>query len=99
MLANSQWLAEVAARSPIAKACGGVRVIPPGIDTTVFKPQDKNLCRKHLELPGDAFVIITGGASLTDANKNVPWLLEQLSHLPALRNVIVVAFGEGTVPI
>ena len=99
MVANSQWLAEVAARSPIAKACGGVRVIPPGIDTTVFKPQDKNLCRKQLELPADAFVIVTGGASLTDANKNVPWLFEQLSHLPDLRGVVVVAFGEGAVAV
>ena len=66
MVANSQWLAEIARRSPIAKACGGVRVIPPGIDTTVFKPQDKKLCRKHLDLPTDAFVIVTGGASLND---------------------------------
>jgi glycosyltransferase involved in cell wall biosynthesis len=50
-------------------------------------------------LPQNAFVIITGGASLTDANKNVPWLLKQLSHLPDLRDVIVLAFGEGSVPV
>src|SRR5207247_10207085 len=31
MVANSHWLAEIAGRSPIVKACGGVRVIPPGI--------------------------------------------------------------------
>lgn len=99
MTANSHWLAEMAQRSPIAEACGGVRVIPPGIDTTIFKPQDKNLSRKHLNLPANAFVIVTGGASLTDANKNVPWLLEQLSHSPDLGAVIVLAFGEGSVPI
>ena len=98
-VANSLWLAELARRSPIVKASGGVRVIPPGIDTTVFKPQDKKLCRKHLGLPTDAFVIITGCASLTDTNKNVPWLLEQLSRLPDLAGVIVLAFGEGAVPI
>jgi glycosyltransferase involved in cell wall biosynthesis len=100
MVANSQWLAEIAGRSPIAKACGGMRVILPGIDTTVFRPQDKNLCRKHLDLPADAFIVVTGGASLTDANKNVPWLLEQLSHLPDVSGIIVLAFGEGaaTVP-
>jgi glycosyltransferase involved in cell wall biosynthesis len=92
-------MAELAGRSPIVKACGGVEVIPPGIDTTVFQLQDKNLCRKHLGLPADAFVIVTGGASLTDTNKNVPWLLEQLSHLPDLDGVIVLAFGEGTVPV
>src|SRR6266487_216279 len=99
LVANSHWLAEIAERSPIAKACGGVGVIPPGIDTTVFKPQDKSLCRKHLGLPEGAFVIVTGGASLTDANKNVPWLFEQLSHLPDLASVIVLAFGEGAVPV
>jgi glycosyltransferase involved in cell wall biosynthesis len=99
MVANSHWLAEIAGRSPIAQACGGVRVVPPGIDTTVFKPQDKNLCRKHLELPANAFVIATGATSLRDTNKNVPWLLEQLSHLPDLESVIVLAFGEGAVAV
>jgi len=99
MVANSHWLAEIAGRSPIAQACGGVRVVPPGIDTTVFKPQDKNLCRKHLDLPANAFVIATGATSLRDTNKNVPWLLEQLSHLPDLESVIVLAFGEGAVAV
>jgi glycosyltransferase involved in cell wall biosynthesis len=99
MVANSHWLAEIAGRSPIAKICGGVRAIPPGIDTAVFKPQDKSLCRKHLGLPADAFVIVTGAASLMDANKNLPWLLEQLSHLPDLGGVILLAFGEGALPV
>ena len=99
MVANSHWLAEIAGRSPIAQACGGVRVVPPGIDTTVFKPQEKDLCRKQLDLPANAFVIATGATSLTDTNKNVPWLLEQLSHLPHLKDVIVLAFGEGTVAV
>ena len=99
MVANSQWMAEIAARSPIAKTCVRVSVIPPGIDTIIFKPQDKDLCRKHLDLPADAFVIITGGASLNDTNKNVPWLLHQLSRLPALDRVIVLAFGDGAVPV
>ena len=98
-VANSVWLAELARRSPIVNASGGVRVIPPGIDTAIFKPQDKELCRKHLGLPPDAFVIITGCASLNDTNKNVPWLLEQVSRLTDLEGVIVLAFGEGTVPI
>jgi glycosyltransferase involved in cell wall biosynthesis len=99
LVANGHWLAEIGRRSPIAKACGSVRVIPPGIDTTVFKPQDKNLCRKQLDLPPDAFVVTTGATSLRDTNKNVPWLLEQLSHLPDLQGVTVLAFGEGSVPV
>jgi glycosyltransferase involved in cell wall biosynthesis len=98
-VANSEWLADLARRSPIVKACGDVQVIPPGIDTTVFKPQDKNLCRQHLDVPAHAFVIVTGGASLTDENKNVPWLFEQLSRLPDLKGINVLAFGEGAVPV
>ena len=99
LVANSRWLAEIAGRSRVAKACGGVRVIPPGIDTTVFKPHDKELCRKYLDLPADAFVVITGGASLNDTNKNFRWLFEQLSHLPDVGPVVVVAFGEGNLPV
>jgi lipopolysaccharide biosynthesis glycosyltransferase/glycosyltransferase involved in cell wall biosynthesis len=98
-VANSQWLADLADNSPIVSACGGMRVIPPGIDTAVFKTQDKKLCRKQLDLPADAFVIVTGGASLNDSNKNVPWLLEQLARLPDIEGVIVLAFGEGAVPV
>ena len=99
MVANSRWLAELAGRSAIAKACGGVGIISPGIDLTIFKPHDKELRRKQLGLPADAFVIVTGGASLKDTNKNVPWLLKQLSLLPELEKVIVLAFGEGFLPV
>ena len=99
MVANSHWLAELAGRSAIAKACGGVRVIPSGIDTRVFKPHDKELCRKQLGLPADAFLIATGGASLKDTNKNVVWLFKQLSRLPDVGNLIVLALGEGHVPV
>jgi glycosyltransferase involved in cell wall biosynthesis len=98
MIANSHWLAEIAGRSPIAKACGGIRVIPPGIDMTIFKPQDKKQCRERLALPVNAFVIATGCTSLTDTNKNVSWLLEQLSQLPSLENVMVLLTGKGNLP-
>jgi glycosyltransferase involved in cell wall biosynthesis len=50
-------------------------------------------------LAANAFVIVTGGASLTDANKNMPWLLEQLSRLPDREGIIVCVFGEGTLPV
>ena len=96
LVANSHWLAQLADRSAIAKACGGTRVIPPGIDPKVFKPQNKELCRKQLGLPSDAFVVATGAASLNDTNKNFPWVLEQLSLLPEVGKVIVLVFGEGT---
>jgi glycosyltransferase involved in cell wall biosynthesis len=98
-VANSQWLADLAGRSSIVRACGGVQVISPGIDTAIFRPQDKARCRQELVLPTDTFIIAAGSASLTDKNKNVPWLLEQLSRLPDFQNVRVLLCGEGMVSI
>ena len=98
-VANSQWLADLADRSPIVRACGCSRVIPPGIDTEVFRPQEKAQCRAELGIPPDAFVIAAGAASLTDINKNIPWLLEQLAGLSELEDVLVVLLGEGTLEI
>ena len=94
-VANSQWLANLAERSAIVKACGGARVINPGIDTAVFRVQNKPQCRAAFAIPPDAFVVAAGAASLTDTNKNIPWLLEQLAGLPALNNVLVLLAGEG----
>lgn len=99
MVANSHWLAGIAGRSPIARACGGIEVISPGIDTTIFKSQDKHVCRKRLGLPQRAFVIVTGATSLNDTNKNLPWLFQQLSHLPDPDDVVIVTFGEGNLPV
>jgi glycosyltransferase involved in cell wall biosynthesis len=98
-VANSQWLADLAGRSPIVGACGGARVIMPGIDTDIFKRQNKAECRAKLGIPMESFVVAAGAASLTDKNKNVPWLLEQVSRLPNLKNVRLVLAGNGEVPV
>ena len=98
-VANSQWLANLADRSAIVRACGSSQVISPGIDTDVFRPQDKARYRAELGIPAHAFVIVAGAASLTDTNKNIPWLLEQLAGLPELEDVLVVLAGEGTLKI
>jgi glycosyltransferase involved in cell wall biosynthesis len=98
-VANSQWLADLVNQSPIPMSCGGVRVITPGIDNDVFKPQDKAYCRAQLGVPAETFVIAAGAASLTDTNKNVRWLLEQLAGLSDLQNLTVVLAGEGALKV
>jgi glycosyltransferase involved in cell wall biosynthesis len=98
-IANSQWLGHLADRSAIVRACGCSRVIPPGIDTDVFGPRDKAQCRSELGIPPNAFVIAAGAASLTDTNKNISWLLEQLSELPELDDLLVVLAGEGALKV
>jgi glycosyltransferase involved in cell wall biosynthesis len=95
LVANSRWLAELASRSAIAKACDGVRVIPPGINTDIFTLQSKAECRAKLGIAPDSFVIAAGAASLGDTNKNIRWLMEQLVRLPKLQNVKVLLAGQG----
>lgn len=99
VVANSQWLASMASQSPIVQACGGVQVIRPAIATDIFKPQDKIFCRQQWGLPAETFIVVTGCASLTDTNKNTPWLFEQLARLPNLNEVLVVAFGDGELSV
>jgi glycosyltransferase involved in cell wall biosynthesis len=98
-VSNSQWLADLSDRSAIVRACGRAQVIPPGIDTDVFRPQDKSECRAEFGVPGNAFAIGAGAASLTDSNKNIAWLLQQLAALPDLEDVVVVLAGEGNIEI
>ena len=98
-VANSQWLADLADRSAIVKSCGNSRVIPPGIDTDVFRPRDKAQCRAELGIPPGAFVITAGAASLKDTNKNIPWLLKQISGLPEIEGLLVVLTGDGTLDV
>jgi glycosyltransferase involved in cell wall biosynthesis len=45
--------------------------IPNGIDTQVFKPMDKTLCRRRFGLPEDAFVFLTVAVNKGD-RKNLP---------------------------
>jgi glycosyltransferase involved in cell wall biosynthesis len=98
-VSNSQWVADLTDGSPIVRACGRPAVIPPGIDTDVFHPQQKAQCRTELGIPANAFVIAAGAASLMDSNKNIAWLLGQLVGLPDIENVVVLLAGEGDVEI
>jgi glycosyltransferase involved in cell wall biosynthesis len=94
-VANSQWLANLAEGSPTVRASGGARVILPGVDTTIFRPQDKAEARANFGIAQDAFVIAAGAASIADTNKNIQWLLQQLAKLSELDSVLVLLAGEG----
>jgi glycosyltransferase involved in cell wall biosynthesis len=95
-VANSQWLKSFVAGSTVVNGAE-VAVIPPPVDTRVFRPLDRDECRAGFGLESDDLVVSTGCASLTDTNKDTPRLLEILAALnePGLR---VLVFGDGTIP-
>ncbi len=55
----SQWLMDRIERSLVAPAIHESRVIPNGIDTTVFSPGDRDAARATLGIPGNARVLLT----------------------------------------
>jgi glycosyltransferase involved in cell wall biosynthesis len=95
-VANSQWLKELVSASPVL-AGAKVEVIPPPVDTAVFRPLDRTKCRADFGLEETDLVVATGCASLTDTNKDTTGLLQILAEMnePRLR---VLVFGDGQIP-
>ncbi len=64
-----QWLMNRVQRSMLQHAVAEARVIPNGIDVSVFRPADKRAARHTLGLPQDAWVSLFVGSGV---RKN-PW--------------------------
>jgi glycosyltransferase involved in cell wall biosynthesis len=68
-----------------------IRVIPNGIDTTLFHPSDRSMARKILGLPTDRRLILFGAMSPTgDPRKGFQYLL------PAIKDLARNGWGEST---
>lgn len=92
----SNWLA-ACARSSSLFADRRVEVIPNGIDTKVFKPLDRKVCRHILNLPEDKHLILFGAMGATsDENKGFDLLRQAMAVLPrqvAGKKCMLVVFG------
>lgn len=90
----SRWLASMAMQSPLWQ---GHRVHHLGnaLDTTLFSPQDKGLCRKLWGLPEDKPVLLFGATSTNIPYKGFALLQQALERLKAQgKDLHLVVFGE-----
>jgi len=96
--APSHWLVNMARESPLLSRFPVYR-IPHGIDTNVYQPLGRDLCRKLLGLPQDKYVLLFA-ASIADPKhpegrrKGVDLLAEALGGLPEdikAKTVLLVA--------
>jgi glycosyltransferase involved in cell wall biosynthesis len=62
-VAPSNWIAACVRRSSLFQDCR-VEVIPTGIDTSVYRPMDREDARALLKLPQDKRLILFGAASV-----------------------------------
>jgi glycosyltransferase involved in cell wall biosynthesis len=95
VVAPSRWLADCARSSSLFRDFR-VEVIPNGLDTEAFQPQDKKRSRDLLGLPKDRKIILFGAVRGTsDRNKGFDLLIKALRALgESSSNKMVVVFGS-----
>jgi glycosyltransferase involved in cell wall biosynthesis len=94
----SDWLKTKAQNS---KLLGKMRIetIPNPIDTLKYKPEDKSVSRRKLNLPTNKKILLFGSARLNDKRKGFVKLIRALQilrkdHPEYENNLIVLLFGQ-----
>lgn len=99
LVAPSNWVADIARRSPLAEHCD-LRVIPNGVDLCAFQPGDRTAARRTAGCDLSTFCILFGAVnSTTDPNKGFDLLVAALGRLRAHgvdRRVTLVVFGASS---
>ena len=77
----STWLAQSARSSALFQDLR-IEVIPNGLDLSIYKPADRQVARKQLNLPQDKKLVLFGAARATsDKRKGFEQLQQALQHL------------------
>jgi glycosyltransferase involved in cell wall biosynthesis len=80
LVSPGHWLAEAARQSVVFRDCT-VRVIPNGLDGTLFRPEGRREARQRLGIAQDAKVILTGAmGAVTDNRKGFSLLADALQR-------------------
>lgn len=91
----SRWLADCVRHSALMKDWP-VAVIPNVLDTTLFKPLERQLCRHVLNLPGDKKIVLFGAFGGGSLNKGYDLLQGALHALAGSRaDILCVVFGQS----
>ncbi|PYJ71670.1 MAG: group 1 glycosyl transferase [Acidobacteria bacterium] len=95
----SQWLMDKAAQSILAAGTVEARVIPNGVDLSVFHPADKRWARVSLHLPEEAQIILCAGfrmqTNIWKDYKTVRAAIGQAAERLQKQRVMLIALGEA----
>jgi glycosyltransferase involved in cell wall biosynthesis len=98
IITPSHWLADRVRASSIMGSLP-FTVIPNGLDTRVFCPQDRQEARRVLGIPQDRKVILFVANTLRIRHKGFALLLEALNHLEVSDEYLLVSLGSGQPPL
>jgi glycosyltransferase involved in cell wall biosynthesis len=96
LVTPSQWMADMARGSQLF--CDRhIEVIPNGLDTSLYRPRDRQTAREMFSLPKNRPLLLYGAMNaLNDTKKGFSLLIEaltHLSHIAANTGVELVIFG------
>jgi glycosyltransferase involved in cell wall biosynthesis len=95
----SGWLMNKVENSILAPAIADKRVIPNGVDLSVFRPGDKEAARRELGLPQDANILMFAAHSIRDNCwkdfDTVEKALALMARRPEARQLLLLAVGDG----
>lgn len=96
----SRWLADRVAQSMLAPACEEVRVIPNGVDVSIYQPGDKDAARRRLNLPSDSRILLFAGYRPTENRWKDFATLREAFHRVAgnsgVGSVLFLSVGGGS---
>ncbi len=93
----SRWLADQVGRSPLGASIKSLRVVPNGVDTTIFQPGHRQAARRELGLPPDAWlVLLTTGSrgSMWKDDRMLKQAVRSLSECRLGRPIEFIAVGR-----
>lgn len=93
----SKWLYDCAKKALLTKD-KPLFYIPNVLDNTLFKPFDKNIAKKILNIDSNETVVAFGAVSVNSPYKGWPYLqkaLELLKQDKNFENILVLIFGSG----
>ena len=93
LVGTSRWIAAESRRSSLLKRFP-VRVIPNGLDTEAFAPQEKRAARDALGVPAEAAVVLFVAEATDVRRKGFAYLVDALGRLGAVPNLFLLSIGE-----
>lgn len=97
--APSKWLMDKALQSLMAPGIAGHRVIPNGVNTRIFRPNDKAKVRELLGLPHDVHILLFSSYNATRNSwkdyATIQSAIDELRKSPLPRPMMLVVLGDS----
>ncbi|AFY72026.1 glycosyl transferase group 1 (plasmid) [Thalassoporum mexicanum PCC 7367] len=94
IVAPSKWLYEQAQQSMFSQSAK-IHHIPYGLDTDLYRPIDKAMCREVLGIPAAKKVLMFSAQSLNNRRKGADLLIQALAQLPEPLKAEIVLLTLG----